>query len=271
MSLFFLPLVCPSCQQKIFFCRDKKDKKIYTVTDQIESLIEPHICSLIEREKYWKNNIFKEYLKIDFTPQDDILQLIKKNFSSNNRLDAASQKQILFINLGLLLHCESVVKYRQCLHLLTKDFILCKVFIKSTKKWQLGRWLTIQNPKSMNKNQFHSPKAQYFEISPKKTLDRLSQTVSSLQLSSQDSEVLEKYEKNICSELQKVGKVIAVFPMEKKNSQYFRLIFFFIEENFAHFMNNLILPKKIEIYFSQESAVFTWDIAKNIVAFRLGK
>ena len=116
-----------------FFCRDKKDKKIYTVTDQIEPLIEPHICSLIEREKYWKNNIFKEYLKIDFTPQDDILQLIEKNFSSNNRLDAASQKQILFINLGLLLHCESVVKYRQCLHLLTKDFILCKVFIKSTK------------------------------------------------------------------------------------------------------------------------------------------
>ena len=92
-----------------------------------------------------------------------------------------------------------------------------------------------------------------------------------MKLSSQDSEVLEKYEKNICSELQKVGKVIAVFPMEKKNSQYFRLIFFFIEENFAHFMNNLILPKKIEIYFSQESAVFTWDIAKNIVAFRLGK
>ena len=51
MNLFFLPLVCPSCQQKIFFCRDKKDKKIYTVTDQIESFIEPHICSLIERAK----------------------------------------------------------------------------------------------------------------------------------------------------------------------------------------------------------------------------
>ena len=63
----------------------------------------------------------------------------------------------------------------------------------------------------------------------------------------------------------KIGKYCFWY---RKNSNYFtyflqfRADIFFIEENFAHFMNNLILPKKIEIYFSQESAVFTWDIGK---------
>ncbi len=270
IMLSFLPLICPSCQQKIFFCRDKKAQKIYTVTDKIESLIEPHICVLIEGEAYWKNNILKEYLKIDFTAKDNIFDLVKKKFTANKLLEAALQKKILFINLGLLLRCESVAEGEQCLDLITKDFVLCKVFIKSTKKWELGRWLTVSNTKSVKKNQFYSPEIQYFEVVPKKILERLSQTISSLQLSSQDSELLEKYEKNICSELQKIGRVITVFPVEKKK-HYLRWIFFLIEENLAPFMESLIFPKKIEIYFQQEEASFTWNIYENTIALHSQK
>ena len=204
MNLFFLPLICPSCRKKIFFCRDKKDKKIYTVTDQIESLIEPHICSLIEGEKYWKDSIFKEYLKIDFTPQDDIFLLVKKKIASDIRLDTSLQKKVLFINLGLLLRCESVANYGQCLYLLTKDFILCKVFIKSTKKWELGRWLSIYNSTMEKKNQFRSLKIQYFEVAAQKTLVRVTKHISVIQLSSKDGELLETQEKKICSALKKI-------------------------------------------------------------------
>ena len=225
MNLFFLPLICPSCGKKIFFCRDKKNKKIYTVTDQIESLIEPHICSLIEGEKYWKNNTFKEYLKINFTAEDNIFQLVQNNLAPKNLSDVFLTKKMIFNNLGLLLRYESLVANKQCLDLLTNNFVLCKVFIKSQRKWELGRWLSTYGAKMLIKEQFSVAKIQYFEISPKKTLDKLARHLSSLELSSKDSELLEIHEKNICSAIQKVGRVNCCFSNRKKIQYHFALFF----------------------------------------------
>ena len=265
--LFFLPLICPSCKQKIFFCRDKENKKIYAVTDKIQSFIEPHICVLIEGADYWQNTVFEKYLKINFTPDDNIFQFVQNDLALESLSDGVLAKKTFFNNLGLLLRYDSLAANEQCLYLLTESFFLCKIFVKSAKKWKLGRWLSIYDTRMIRKNQFRSTKIQYFEISLKKTLDELAKHLSSLELSSEDSELLERHEETICSAIQKVGRVIAVFPVEKKKLHYFRRIFFFVEENLGNLMESLILPQKIEIYFQQETTLLSWNIYNSTIDF----
>ena len=97
-----------------------------------------------------------------------------------------------------------------------------------------------------------------------KNTNKLARHLSSLELGI----LLEIHEKNICSAIQKVGRVIAVFPIEKKKLHYFRRIFFFADKNLGNFMEGLILPEKIEIYFQQEKLPLIWNIYENTVALR---
>lgn len=243
MFLFF-PVVCPFCNQKLFFYKQSPNNQVYGIVDQLDSKMKYHYCLAIEGENYWSQIDLQKYLKLDF--QD--LIAATKDYSYLE----AEKKQTKPEN-GILL---DVIKDKQIqkLLLLSSDSNLFEISITSKVNFNLGAILKIKTFAKTKKN-----KSKIDEVIELKTTEAsidkkyIESNIFSYYLKSDDLNLLEKFELNICQNLQKDQELLAVYLSPYK-SKHTRIITFFVKNknSFIFFLENLVLPSKIQFYLQAE-------------------
>ena len=233
--MFFFPILCPHCLEKIFFFQQKD---IYGVADSISEKINYHICPFILGKEYWK----KKNLQLCFSLQQqkslDLSSTLKQfqptlYFKRTTKIPPTA----------LLLSLKKKESYNQfycCGFDFTSFF-----FISSQKKnWKIGSLLYINTKKILKDKKNVS---QVIESKKKKfiCLEKNNQHIFVVQLLGEDLNLLEKAEKMFLKQIGKKNKILSIYP-EREKKKFKRIIIFIFYNSLEIFFKNLLLPQEVK-------------------------
>ena len=181
--MFFFPIICPHCFEKVFFFQQEK---IYGVANSIDEKIHYHLCPFILGKEYWKKKNLQ--LCLDLQKKNLDFYSISKQFQPS----FSFRKTTTIPQTAILLSFKKKESYDQlyCCGLGFYSF-----FLLSSQKmnWKIGSLLKIEPTKILKDKKTI---AQVIEIKKKEICqEKNNQNIFCIQLSGEDLSLLEKAEK----------------------------------------------------------------------------